>query len=258
VCGFPARFVHVPQFAVVAVPRAWRVWSLGMFMSWLREPACGVAFTGAGLSVELVEVGICWLVVSSSEVLPESFSVGSGGKLFVVVLNGALVVLVEVLPGPACIASAVLLAAVIALLSLLVEVLPKSALCSFLAIVVLPLWFEVCLLVGLRSSESAWVLSVEVLCPWPCVWLLCWPACLVSRFQVSRLCWWDCVSPWLEWLASFLALCVLSQMVVCGRDSLCVSPSSAFRWLLGVVMLHCGVVSPGCALLRPFGGVIFP
>ncbi|MQM19496.1 hypothetical protein Taro_052501 [Colocasia esculenta] len=29
----------------------------------------------------------------------------------------------------------------------------------------------------------------------------------------------------------------------CGRDS-CVSPSSAFRWLLEVVMLHCGVVSP--------------
>ncbi|MQM23651.1 hypothetical protein Taro_056718 [Colocasia esculenta] len=36
-------------------------------------------------------------------------------------------------------------------LSLLVEVLPRSALCSFRATVVLPLWFEVCRLVGLRS-----------------------------------------------------------------------------------------------------------
>ncbi|MQM11546.1 hypothetical protein Taro_044451 [Colocasia esculenta] len=57
----------------------------------------------------------CWLAVSSSEVLPEFFSVGSGGKPFVVVLNGALVVLVEVLPGPSCVASADLLAAVFSL-----------------------------------------------------------------------------------------------------------------------------------------------
>ncbi|MQL91548.1 hypothetical protein Taro_024159, partial [Colocasia esculenta] len=46
--------------------------------------------------------------------------------------NGALVVLVEVLLGPACVASAVLLAIVF----------------SLMATVVLPLWFEVCHLVG--------------------------------------------------------------------------------------------------------------
>ncbi|MQM17199.1 hypothetical protein Taro_050167, partial [Colocasia esculenta] len=41
----------------------------------LREPTCGVAFTGAGLwSAEPVEV------VNSGEVLPEFFSVGSGGS----------------------------------------------------------------------------------------------------------------------------------------------------------------------------------
>ncbi|MQL85067.1 hypothetical protein Taro_017583, partial [Colocasia esculenta] len=74
----------------------------------LREPTCGVAFTGGGLwSAEPVEVGIfahakqmlvcrvallvehcytclwllsalCWLVVNSGELLPEFFSVGSG------------------------------------------------------------------------------------------------------------------------------------------------------------------------------------
>ncbi|MQL89244.1 hypothetical protein Taro_021819, partial [Colocasia esculenta] len=77
----------------------------------LREPTCGVAFTGAGLlPVDPVEVGIharakqmllcrvallvercdtclwlllalCWLVVNSGEVLPELFSIGSGGGL---------------------------------------------------------------------------------------------------------------------------------------------------------------------------------
>ncbi|MQL72955.1 hypothetical protein Taro_005283 [Colocasia esculenta] len=54
--------------------------------------------------------------------------------------SGALVVLVEVLPGPACVASAVLLAAVFSLmvcvlwswgLCILVKVLPRIALCCF-------------------------------------------------------------------------------------------------------------------------------
>ncbi|MQM07967.1 hypothetical protein Taro_040816 [Colocasia esculenta] len=85
--------------------------------------------------------------------------------------NDALVVLVEVLLGPACVASIVLLAAVFSLmvcvvwvvhsgegssqdrlLLLLVEVLSRSALCSFRAIVVLLLWIEVCRLVGLHSG----------------------------------------------------------------------------------------------------------
>ncbi|MQL88973.1 hypothetical protein Taro_021543, partial [Colocasia esculenta] len=76
----------------------------------LREPTCGVAFNSAGLwSAEPVEVGIfarakqilvchvaplvercytclwllsalCWLVVNSGELLPEFFSIGSGGS----------------------------------------------------------------------------------------------------------------------------------------------------------------------------------
>ncbi|MQL73962.1 hypothetical protein Taro_006322 [Colocasia esculenta] len=119
----------------------------------------------------------CWLVVGSGEVLPEFFLVGSGGSkvpqncvvlvsgLFLArfccyratsesevccwfgwcVLegfsqSGALVVLVEVLPGPACVASAILLTAVSFLmvrvvwsfgLCILVKVLPRIALCRF-------------------------------------------------------------------------------------------------------------------------------
>ncbi|MQM21018.1 hypothetical protein Taro_054049, partial [Colocasia esculenta] len=74
----------------------------------LREPTCGVAFTGAGLwsmepSASLLELrrcfvcrvaplverydtclwllsALCWLVVSSGEVLSEFFFVGSGGS----------------------------------------------------------------------------------------------------------------------------------------------------------------------------------
>ncbi|MQL90535.1 hypothetical protein Taro_023134 [Colocasia esculenta] len=86
-------------------------------------------------------------------------------------------------------------------LSLLVEVLPRTALCSFRAFVVLPLWFEVCHLVGPRSGE---VLPRITLCRF-------W-----RRFspKLLRLRWWDCVSPWLGWFASFLTPCVLSQMVV--------------------------------------------
>ncbi|MQM22354.1 hypothetical protein Taro_055404 [Colocasia esculenta] len=59
------------QVAVLVLPRAWRVWSLGVFMLWrrgwhcarcvcasrrLRETACGMAFTRTGLlPVEPVE-----------------------------------------------------------------------------------------------------------------------------------------------------------------------------------------------------------
>ncbi|MQL99598.1 hypothetical protein Taro_032317 [Colocasia esculenta] len=142
----------------------------------LREPTCGVAFTGAGLlpvdpvegsclvgcslvvgSTSLLELSrcfvccvvplvkrcdtclwllsaLCRLVVNSSEVLPEFFSVGSGGGE-----NGTLVVLVEVLPEPVCVASAICCVLSVGrlfglrsgdvfperLLALSVEVLPK-------------------------------------------------------------------------------------------------------------------------------------
>ncbi|MQL82020.1 hypothetical protein Taro_014488 [Colocasia esculenta] len=81
--------------------------------------------------------------------------------------------------------------------SFLVEVLPRNALCSFRATVVLPLWFEVCRWVGLRSGEVL-------------------PECLLA-----------------------LLVEVLPKVAL-------------------VAMLHYGVVFPGCASLRPVGGVIFP
>ncbi|MQL97334.1 hypothetical protein Taro_030025 [Colocasia esculenta] len=281
----------------------------------------------------------CWLVVSSSEVLLEFFSVGSGlfrahfcccgaTSGFEVccwlgwcVLEGfsqndALVVLVEVLPGPACVASTVLLATVFSLmvcvlwswgLCILVKVLPRIALCRFwqrffpgvlcvrspqscfvlfwLSLLSLSLCEDELSLfpVGVSLLQSSWALSVKVLCPWPCVWLLHWPACLVVRFQVFSAVLTDFVCPCglggllcscaqraladgglvsvvvLDWLC-FIWKCqsrVVVLPLACGRDS-CVSPSSTFRRLLGVVVLHYGVMLPECASLRPSGGVTFP
>ncbi|MQL70419.1 hypothetical protein Taro_002743 [Colocasia esculenta] len=106
-----ASVVAVFALAVVGFVLGLRV-RLGVSRM-LREPACGVAFTDAGM-------------FPVDPVLPEFFSVGSGGvevhrlavvfwwcfpelfvvvlcgfpELLVVVLNGALVVLVEVLPEP--------------------------------------------------------------------------------------------------------------------------------------------------------------
>ncbi|MQL98980.1 hypothetical protein Taro_031697, partial [Colocasia esculenta] len=99
-------------------------------------------------------------------------------------------------------------------LSLLAEVLPRSALYSFRATIVLPLWFEVCRLVGLRSDGG-----------------------LVSVVVLGWLCFiWKCQSR------------VVVLPLAFGRDS-CVSPSSDFRQLLEVVVLHYGVVLPGCTSL---------
>ncbi|MQL69769.1 hypothetical protein Taro_002081 [Colocasia esculenta] len=177
--------------------------------------------------------------------------------------SGALVVLVEVLPGPACVASAVLLIAVSFLmvrvvwlfgLCILVKVLPRIALCrlwwrffpgvlcvcfgpplccpcgskcavwlgcvlvrfsqdgswrfwwrfspKLLRVVVVvaahSLSVEMscrCLPVGLSVLQSAWALSVKVLCAWPCVWPLRWPAGHVSHFQVFSAVPVDSVYP---------------------------------------------------------------
>ncbi|MQM11240.1 hypothetical protein Taro_044147 [Colocasia esculenta] len=235
--------------------------------------------------------------------------------------SGALVVLVEVLPGPACVASAVLLTTVSFLmvrvvwlfrLCILVKVLPRIALCRFwwrffpgvLCVCFGPplccpcgskcavwlgcvlvrfsqdgswrFWWRFspkllrvvvmscrCLPVGLSVLQSAWALSVKVLCAWPCVWPLRWPAGLCSR-----PCQWTLCIPGVravsfvfgDWRAladgglvsavgaRLAVLLVEAPVLQCGfplargRDSLrCVSPSSVFRWLLEVVMLHCGV-----------------
>ncbi|MQL74527.1 hypothetical protein Taro_006890 [Colocasia esculenta] len=198
----------------------------------LREPTYGVAFTGAGLwSTEQVEgvlsslaiplllgTVLCSLLSVAMlpqglrcairlaglfwRVFPERCLGGSGGgsprtclRCFCsstccsVFSNGpccwpfGLFVLVKVLPR-------------IAPLLILAEVLPRSARCSFWAIVVLPLWFEVCRLVGLRSGV---VLPVRLL------------ALLVEFLDCAGGT--SCV-PMVGWFASLLAPYVLSQMVV--------------------------------------------
>ncbi|MQM18289.1 hypothetical protein Taro_051277, partial [Colocasia esculenta] len=148
---------------------------------------------------------LCWLVVNSCKLLPEFFSVGSGGSENGLLLSGwlvrscgfsqsgALVVLVEVLPGPACVASEVLLAAVFSLmvrvvgrlgrlLALLVEVLPKAAfVCGA---------FD--RMSGRGAGQVVSLIVIEFL------------SCAGGT---------SCV-PVVEWFASFLVPYVLFQMVV--------------------------------------------
>ncbi|MQM13331.1 hypothetical protein Taro_046257, partial [Colocasia esculenta] len=69
-------------------------------------------------------------------------------------------------------------------LSFLAEVLPRSALCSFWATVVLPLWFVVCRLIGLRSGDVLLrrLLALLVECVLDCA-----SACALEAFRVVVL-----------------------------------------------------------------------
>ncbi|MQM22009.1 hypothetical protein Taro_055056 [Colocasia esculenta] len=58
---------------------------------------------------------------------------------------------------------------------------PQAALCCF------------CL--SLLSFFGDELSLFPVLCPWPCVWLWCWPVCLSDHFSCPRPCWWDFVGP---------------------------------------------------------------
>ncbi|MQL92061.1 hypothetical protein Taro_024680 [Colocasia esculenta] len=129
--------------------------SLEFLLLWLTVP-CSLlsdAVLPQGLRCAVCLAGAFW------QVFPERCLGGSGGgsprtclRCFCssaccsVFSNGpccwpfGLCVLVKVLPR-------------IAPLLILEEVLPRSAQCLFWATVVLPLWFEVCHLVGLRSGE---------------------------------------------------------------------------------------------------------
>ncbi|MQM03935.1 hypothetical protein Taro_036723, partial [Colocasia esculenta] len=142
VCGFPARFVCVLQEGcsccyvaclasvdarcVRVVVARLAVDSLAVaFLVWRMVTGKSRCSRSSSLLV-LVEVEVHRLV---------ALCFGKGLRLFWLVCssgfsqNYALVVLVE----------------------FLAEVLPRSALYLFRATVVLPLWFEVCRLVGLRS-----------------------------------------------------------------------------------------------------------
>ncbi|MQM00196.1 hypothetical protein Taro_032928, partial [Colocasia esculenta] len=171
-----------------------------------------------------------WLVVDSSEVLLEFFSVGSAGSEDC----SALVSAVAMLPqGLRCATSVGLASAFWRVfperclggsgggcprigssqdrpLSLLAEVLPRSALCLFQATVVLPLWFEVFHLVGLHSGES----------PFDRPWLgPAWPVVpfqhrvlVLERFGLCRL-EPGCIVLYLGWL---LVLVVAPCVVPCS------------------------------------------
>ncbi|MQL93654.1 hypothetical protein Taro_026301 [Colocasia esculenta] len=166
-----------------------------------------------------------WLVVNSSKVLLEFFSIGSGGNED----RFALVSAVAVLP------QSLRYAASVGLAGAFWRVFPERCLGGsgggwLLALLV----------------ESAWALSVKALCAWLCVWLLRWPACLVSHSGLM-----SAVGVWLAVLLVEASILRCGLPLARGRDSLrCVSPSSVFRWLLEVVMFHCGVL-PGCASLGP-------
>ncbi|MQM20699.1 hypothetical protein Taro_053724, partial [Colocasia esculenta] len=97
-------------------------------------------------------------------------------------------------------------------LSLLAEVLPRSAPCLFRATVVLPLWFEVCRLVGLHSvCLGIFGQGVVPLAMRLAVVLARLPWCSFPSFSIAPV--GLCVSPWLG-LFVFPVPGVLSQMVV--------------------------------------------
>ncbi|MQM13434.1 hypothetical protein Taro_046359 [Colocasia esculenta] len=206
---------------LLVVPYCWDVCCVGCVCGLLSVSCCALCSAWSALLLGLRRCSVCriaslvehcdtylwllsawcWLVVSSSEVLPESFSIGFGGCEDCSVFVSAVVVLPQglryavVLAGAfwrvfpewclggsgggsprtclrcfcssACcgVLSEGLCRLVIWVvrscegsskdrpLSFLADVLPRSALCSFRATVVLLLWFEVCRLVGLRSGE---------------------------------------------------------------------------------------------------------
>ncbi|MQM15336.1 hypothetical protein Taro_048282 [Colocasia esculenta] len=231
--------------------QVWCSWSSSAHLSVcalrrLREPACGVAFTGAVLlSAEPVEVSRpCWLS-------PCCWGVCCRCCVFGLVYLCAVVRCARDAELSRCLACCVAplverCNTCLWLLSAwcwLVVSSGSSQECSAFVLGhrCIALWFEVCRLVGLRSGEvlpgrllalfgrgspqsclvfalvvsalslcgdelsllpvglsvlqSAWAFSVKVLCAWPCVWLLRWPACLIVRFQVSRLRWRDLCVP---------------------------------------------------------------
>ncbi|MQL80198.1 hypothetical protein Taro_012628, partial [Colocasia esculenta] len=195
---------------------------------------------------------LCWLVVNSGEVLPEFFSVGFGGKVeehrLVALCSGdvsqnglllswfsqssALVVLVEVLSGLACIASIVLRAAVFSLLVCVVghwvvrsgegssQDRPLSFLVEGSSITALGAF-------GGGSLQSCPVVVLVVAALSLCrdeLSLL--PVVFLFVFEFLGCAGGTLCVPMVGWFTSLLAPYVLSQMMV---------------WLLGVVVLCHGI-----------------
>ncbi|MQM13912.1 hypothetical protein Taro_046839 [Colocasia esculenta] len=197
----------------------------------LVSDCCGVALwveVHHMASCVLVMVEVHRLVALCSGVVSQNrlryAVVVLAGAFWWVFQNGALVVLVEVLPEPVCVASTgccVFLSVGhvfwpfawaaswcrIALLPLLAEVLPRSARCLFWATVVLPLWFELCQLVELCSDEvlpgRLLALLVEVL-----------HGAALYGSLVSALGVWLIVLLWKCWSHLVVFPCVWKRLVV--------------------------------------------
>ncbi|MQM06037.1 hypothetical protein Taro_038855 [Colocasia esculenta] len=132
------------------------------------------------------------------------------------VQNSALVVLVEVLPGLACVASTCCSVlsddpcCLVIGLCILVNVLPRIILCRFWRRFfpgVLCVHFGPPLCCPYGSKCAVWLGYVLVMFSQDGSWRFWW------RFS-PRLLRWDYMSPWPRWFASFLTPGVLSQMVV--------------------------------------------
>ncbi|MQL68885.1 hypothetical protein Taro_001161 [Colocasia esculenta] len=169
-----------------------------------------------------------WLVANSGEVLPEFFSVGSGGELLVVVLNGTLVVLVEVLPEP-------------------VVLLPLSAVFSLSASTwVLPVKDRE---VGF-ISRTLWALPDGGLVSAMGVWLVA-AACPVFSVRQHRfsVVWLACASIVPEWC---LVLCASkSQYDGCTLEATG-SLRDLLMWVSGGESL-----SVGLELFQVVGAVVY-
>ncbi|MQL93426.1 hypothetical protein Taro_026071 [Colocasia esculenta] len=256
--------------------QAWCSWSSSARLSVcasrrLRESACGVAFTSAGLlPMELVE-GVLALLATPL-LLGLRSAIGLAGVFWRVLPERCLGGSGRGSPrtGLRCFCSSACCSVLsdgqccfVVGLCILVKIFPRIALCRFwwrffpgvlcvcfgpplccpcgskcavrLGCILVrfsqdgswrfwwrfsPKLFHVVLVVASLSLcrdelSSLPVFLVKALCTWPCVWLLHWPSCLVVHFQVfSAVLVGLCVSPWLEWFASFLTSCALTQMVV--------------------------------------------
>ncbi|MQL99628.1 hypothetical protein Taro_032353 [Colocasia esculenta] len=218
----------------------------------LREPAYGVAFTGAGLlPVELVEdakLSRCFVcgVASPVERCDTCLWSSSAWLRCIAWLPCVLVRF----PRTVCCCSGEGFSQDCFVLVSTVAVLPQSLRCAvglagaFWRVFprAVPWWFW-------------WRFSQDQL-----VFFLRSPF-VASGGGSSQECyaWWsrECHGARMAVLRMEVSVSVVVLPLACGRDS-CMSPSSAFHRLLGVVVLHYGVVLPGCASLRPSGGVIFP
>ncbi|MQL73051.1 hypothetical protein Taro_005398 [Colocasia esculenta] len=210
----------------------------------------------------------CFALISVVVVLPQSvrYAVGFGWCVLEgFSQNGALVVLVEVLPGPACDASVVLLDVGFSLmvrvvwlfwLCVLVKVLPRIACCRswrrFFPRVLCVRFGHRCVAPVVRKLSrrccrlDCLYCSLLGHCQSRCVPLVvrlaaALASCPIGRFQVSRLRWWDFVCVPVSQMVCFVSR-VLRALPDGGLVSVVVVRRVVL--LMGASVLRCGFPSP--------------